>query len=273
MRWSLVAVRLSIVAVNLVIAAIIIMSILPLATGKLQVSIPEEGGGEPVMDGNRVTMSVPVDITNDGYFNIEDLTIRFKVTDGAKVLTEQSSVPVDVIAGRTNHLNLSVTMDLDDISEQQLKDLVFNPATLGLEVSVDAGYSLGLVRASIATQQEMDWEPIVSNVNVYTDNLQWEANGTNVDVLVPYYFEASDFAQGKSASIAAQLSNSTTALATSHQDLTISGTNSGTLRFVVPQETFLWMQSHPQEGLTLDADVTIMGATMHLERTVPTGAL
>jgi hypothetical protein len=272
MRWGLLGVRLSIITVYVVIAAIIVMSILPLATGKLQVSIPEDGGSEPIVNGNKVTMSIPVDITNDGYFNIEDLTIWFRVADGSNVLAEQSSVPVDVIAGRTNHLNLSIVLDLDTIAEEDLKDLVFNATTLDMRVGVEAGYSMGLVKASIQTQQEMEWEPMVSEVDIDTDNIQWESNGTNVDVLVPYYFEASEFAQGRDVGIQAHLANSSAVLGTASESFAIEQVNEGQLRFVVPRETFLWLQAHP-EALTLGADISMMGATLHLDRTVQTGGV
>lgn len=264
--------RLSIIAVYLVIAAIIAMSLLPFATGKVKVSIPEEGGSEPQVSGNQVIMTVPVDITNDGYFDIQDLTVRFRIADGAKVITERSSVPVDVIAGRTNHLNLSIVIDLDTVGEESMKDLVFNATILSLEVGVEAGYSLGLVKASISSDQDMEWEPLVNNVNVDTGSIRWENNGTNVDVLVPYHFDASSFAQGKTVGIVAQLSNSSAVLGTASEDLIIGPSNDGQLRFVVSQETFLWLQAHPQ-ALTLDASLSLMGATMHLDKTISAGGV
>ncbi|MDW5562528.1 MAG: hypothetical protein SA339_04805 [Methanomassiliicoccus sp.] len=248
------------------------MSILPLATGKLQVSVPEGEGGGPVAEGNKVTLTVPVDITNDGYFNIEDLTVRFRVADRGVVLTEQSSVPVDVIAGRTNHLNLTITLDMDTISEERLKDLVFNSTTLDLNVGVEAGYSLGLVKASISTNQQMEWHPMVSNVSIDTSNIQWHNNGTSMDLLVPYSFDASEFAQGKAVGMQATLMNSTAVLGTASQELTVGPHNSGQFRFVVSQQAFQWLQSHP-EALTIGADLSLMGATMHFSRSIPSGGL
>ena len=272
MRWGLLAVRSSIITVNLVIIAIILMSILPLATGKLQVAVPEDGGGGPVMDGSKVTMSVPVDITNDGYFDIKDLTVRFKIADGGRVLSERSSEPVDARAGRINHLNLSIVMDLDDIDEEHLKDLVFGSSVFDLEVSVEGGYSLGLVRASISTRQQIDWEPMVKSVDIDVNRVQWESNGTNMDMMVPYYFEASGIARGKSVDIEAEIVNSTSTLGAASASFIVGDVNHGELRFVVPQEKYLWLQAHP-EDLVLVADISVMGATMHVERTLAAGGM
>ena len=272
MRWGLIGVRLSIVAVYLVIAAIIVMSFMPLANGKLEVSIPDEGTGEPTVDGNRVIMTVPVDITNGGYFDIQGLTVKFKIADGTTVLTEQSSVPVDIIAGHTDRVNLSIVVDLDDLEEEALRGLVFNATVLDLEVGVEAGYSLGLVKASISSEQEMEWEPMVSNADIDVDNIQWVDNGTNVDLLVPYHFDASDFIRGKALGFQAQISNSTTILGTASESVTIGDSNDGQLRFVIPQETFLSLQSDSQT-LVLSVDLSLMGATMHMDRVIETGGV
>lgn len=271
MRWGLLGIRLSIVAVYLVIAVMIVMSILPLASGKIQVSVPEEGE-EPTIDGSRIAMTIPVDITNDGYFDIQDLTVKLRIADGAKVLTEQSSAPVDVIAGRTNHLNLSLVLDLDAVEEDDLKDLVFNATILDLSVGVEAGYSLGLVKAAIDTTQMIEWKPMVTNLRIEADDVLWESNGTNVDVLIPYHFEASDFVQGRTVSIQAQLANSTAVVGTASESFTVGPVNDGQLRFVMPQSTYLSLQSQP-ETLVLGADITLMGATAHIEQPVNVGGL
>ncbi len=270
MRWGLLGVRLSIVAVHLVIAAIIVMSLLPLATGMLEVSFPDEGTGEPTVDGNRVILTVPVDITNGGYFDIQGLTVKFKIADGTTVLTEQSSVPVDVLAGQKGRLDLSIVVDLDDLDDADLRSLVFNATVLDLEVGVEAGYSLGLVKASISADQEMTWEPMVSRADIDVTNIQWVSNGTNVDLLIPYHFEASEIIHGKSMSVQARIANSTAVLGTASESMTIGGSNDGELRFVIPQETFLWLQAHP-ETLILGADLSLMGATMHMDRVIETG--
>lgn len=272
MRWGLLAVRLSIVAVNLIIIAIILMSVLPLATGKVQVAVPEDEGTGPVMDGRKVTMSVPVDITNDGYFDIEGLTVRFKITDGGRVLSERSSEPVDAKAGRINHLNISIMMDLDEIDEEHLERLVFGSGILDLDVTVEGGYSLGLVRASISIREHMDWEPMVKGVEIDTSKVWWENNGSNMDMLVPYHFEASGILRGERVAIEAEIVNSTSALGSASAGIIIGDVNDGELRFVVPQDRYLWLQEHP-EKLTLVADISVMGATMHLERPLETGGV
>lgn len=270
MRWGLLGVRLSIAGAYLIITAIIVMSLLPLASGKLVVSVPDEGIGEPIMDGNRVIMTVPVDITNGGYFDIQGLTVRFRIVDGATVITDQSSTPVNIVAGQKGRVNLSIVVDLDDLEDEDLRGLVFNAATLDLEVGVEARYSLGLVKASISTEQEMEWKPLISNAAIDVNNLRWESNGTNVDVFVPYHFEASDLVHGKTVGIQARISNSTAVLGTVSESLTVGRSNDGVLRFVISQEAFLWLQAHP-ESLVLGADLSMMGATMHIDRVIPVG--
>ncbi len=159
MRWSLWAVRSAIIAVDLIIVAIIVLSILPLATGDLSVSIPDDQENEPIMEGDKITMSLPIDVTNYGYFSIDDLTLMLKLSNGDLVLTDQRSQPVDIPTGGTTRVNLALSMDLDSISDEALKDMVFNSTELLMKLGVEAGYSLSLVKATVNIEESMDWDP------------------------------------------------------------------------------------------------------------------
>jgi hypothetical protein len=267
MRGSLWAVRLSIIAVDLLIAAIIVLSILPLITGEVTVDLPEEGIGEPIFTDDVVTLSVPVDIHNGGYFDIQDLRLRFRISEGDQLLTEQASPASNVPAGQTEHLDLALVFDMNDIPEEKLQDLVFNRTLLDVEVGIEVGYSLGLVKASATAHQEMEWEPMISDLTVDTDNAQFTSNGTNVDVAVPYSFRASEIAEGNTLDLRAQLSNATAIIGTSSETIVVQQLNQGEFVFTVPQATATWLATHP-EVLILSVDATFQGATLHMEQTM-----
>ncbi|MBI0584228.1 MAG: hypothetical protein ISF22_08390 [Methanomassiliicoccus sp.] len=274
MRWSLLGVRLAIVAVNLAIVAIIVLSVLPLVNGQLTVDIPEDVG-EPVMEGDIMTMSVPVEIYNGGYFDIKDLQLHLRVSEGGRLLMEDFSEPVDVMAGKVNKLDLSLELDINDVPEEVFRTLAFNSTTLDLEVGIDAGYSLGLVKASVSTFQEMEWEPLVSDLALSTTGIQAVDNGTNVDILVPLFFQTSEFARGKTVDIGAQLSNSTAVITTTSERVSIGNVQGPVLvelRFVMTQEAFLSLQAN-QEPLDLGVDLTLMGATVHVDRVIDLGGM
>jgi hypothetical protein len=113
----------------------------------------------------------------------------------------------------------------------------------------------------------MEWEPMINDLVVDANNAQFESNGTNVDVVVPYSFGASEVAVGNALDLQAQLSNSTDILGTSSESIVMQASNEGEFVFTVPQATALWLATHP-EALTLGVDVTFQGASLHLEQTM-----
>ncbi|NLT37035.1 MAG: LEA type 2 family protein [Methanomassiliicoccus sp.] len=267
MRWSLWAVRSAIIAVDLIIVAIIVLSILPLATGDLSVSIPDDQENEPIMEGDKITMSLPIDVTNYGYFSIDDLTLMLKLSNGDLVLTDQRSQPVDIPTGGTTRVNLALSMDLDSISDEALKDMVFNSTELLMKLGVEAGYSLSLVKATVNIEESMDWDPLISNYNVDTNNVQVVANGSNYDMSVPYTFSASELIQGRTLDIHSQLVNSTGVMSTAVNTVAIGQNNNGLITLAIPQEAAIWFMEHPEE-LRLLMDLDFEGATMHQEAAI-----
>lgn len=272
MRWSLWAVRSAIIGVNLLIAAIIVLSIVPFATGDISVSVPEGGENEPTMEGNTVTLALPIDVTNEGYFNIEGLMLHLLVTSDGVVITDHRSEPVDIPTGGTSRVNLQVEIDMDSIPEESMRKMVFDQVELMMEVEVEAAYSLGLVKAAISIQQSMEWDPLISDYNIDTGNIQMINNGSMVNVVVPYSFRASEMAHGKALNIGSQLINSTGVMSSADHSITIQDDNHGQILFVMSQEEALWLMSHP-ESLTLAVDLECEGATMHQEFSVYSGGM
>ena len=270
MRWSLWAVRSAIIAVDLIIAAIIVLSILPLATGDLSVSIPDNQDNEPTMEGDRITMSLPIDVSNYGYFSIDDLTLMLRVSNGDLVITDQRSQPVDIPSGGTTRVNLALTMDLGSISDEALKDMVFNRTVLMMSLGVEAGYSLSLVKASVNVQESMEWDPLISDFNLDVYNVQTIANGSNYNVLVPYSFSASELINGRTLNIHSQLVNSTGVMGTTDNTVVMEQHNAGQITFVISQEAAMWYMGHP-EDLRLLVDLDFEGATMHQEAVIHWG--
>lgn len=272
MRWSLWAVRSAIIGVNLLIAAIIILSIVPLAKGDIGVTIPEGTENEPTMDGSKVTLSLPIDVHNGGYFTIEDLSLHLRLTGDDLVITDHRSSPVDIPTGGTSRVNLEMEIDMASIPEEAKRQMVFDRVDLLMDVGVEVAYSLGLVKASVNVQEMMEWEPLISDFDLDTDNVQAVNNGSNLDVVVPYSFRASELIYGNELSVSSQLINSTGVVSTAHHSITIQEDNHGEIVFVMSQEDAMWMVAHP-ENLVLSVDLECEGATMHQEATVYSGGM
>lgn len=262
MRWGLLATRLAIVAANLTILAIILLSTVPLALGGLDVRMPDSGMPEPTIEEGVVTMSVPLEVYNGGYFDIEDFRLFVRITEGGEVLAEEGSAPADIKAGRYNDLDLSFTMDLNAMDPEVLSILVFEEAILDMRVGVEASYSLGLVRAEMSFNQTMTWEPLISGLDIRSSDATVVINGTSLDILVPYRFEASEMVHGQTVQVHATLRNATTQLGEGEETIVLQQVNEGELRFTVSPAAALWLMTH-SEVLTIGLDITYAGVTMH----------
>jgi biopolymer transport protein ExbD len=265
MRWGLLSVRIAMIAVSLLIAVLVILSVVPLATGQLQVSVPETEDQEATFNDGVVTVTVPVDVYNGGYFDITDLRVFMQLANEGRQLTDYRSDPYTIQAGKDNHLDLVMAIDLNDIPADELKDLVFNSADLDLSVGVQASYTMGLISTSIHSNQTMEWDPLISDIVVDTDATTTTMDGENLVVSVPYSFHAQSFIGGTEVEIASTISNSTSVITTASQTVTLQEYNQGSLTFVIPPEDAAELMGHP-EYLIIGADFTYREATYHLER-------
>lgn len=269
MRWSLVAVRIGMVAVSLFITAVILLSVMPMASGDLKVNVPERDdseGLEHTYEDGVITVSIPLDIYNGGYFAIENLRIHLEVREGGVLISETSSPPTDVVPGKESRIVLAMSVDLDDFSDDDKRRIVFEGAGLDMEVLVEAGYALGLASASIRTTQGMEWDPLISDVSVRSGETRFRPNETNseeIEVLVPYSFRVSDVIQGEIIDIHAVLGNASAELAHIDRSIELVEYNNGDLSFVIPEDAARELEANPGQELRLDVYITFAGATMH----------
>ncbi len=152
MRWGLLGVRVGIILVNLAIVAIIVLSVLPLASGGLRIHLPQEELAKPSYENNVAKFTIPMDIYNGGYFDITDFSVHFRVSDGDYLIADHASDPVTIVKGRTTQVNIDMELDLSTVPTTELKRLVFESTRLNVEVGMAAGYSMGLIKADCAHQ-------------------------------------------------------------------------------------------------------------------------
>jgi LEA14-like dessication related protein len=262
MRWGIWGARAAIVAVNVVIVLIIILSVVPLANGGLKVDIPQENVGKPTFENNMVRFTVPVKIYNGGYFDITDLKMSFVISSDGVQVADYASLPANIVTGRTTTLDIALELDLNDISATALQKLVFEQSELDLRVGVEAGYRLGLVKASVHTNQTMNWDPLVSNFMVDTGGIQAQDNGTNVDLSVPYSFNANDIITGNAVSLETTVRNATSQIGSSFQTITIQSYNAGAFKLTIDKQALM-------EGgeLIIGADLGFEGVSLYREYT------
>ncbi|NLX47999.1 MAG: LEA type 2 family protein [Euryarchaeota archaeon] len=200
MKLPLLATRLGIIAFKVIVAAIVVLSVLPLITGDLGVDMDtgEEGSWE--FTGTTLTMSVPLLVTNDGFFDINDMTVvfTFKEANG-DVIAVSSSDPVDIKAGGDTEVPIGMELDLMDMDRQDRSDIIFNGTEMALDLQVSAKYAMDLVSMEVKVMTDMEWDAFISDLQVESWNAQLREEGGERFVMVPYSFHADDFLDGRQA--------------------------------------------------------------------------
>ena len=105
MRWGPLSVRFAIWIVNLTILAIVVLSIMPLATGGLKHIGPRGWHAQPTFfRGWRAHISMPLEVSNSGPFDIVDLQVLISVSENGTLLAKSSTTPMEVLAGMDGEL-------------------------------------------------------------------------------------------------------------------------------------------------------------------------
>jgi hypothetical protein len=197
MKLPLVATRLIIIAFKLMVAAIVVLSILPLLTGGIGLDMDDGSEGGMTLDGSVIRVQMPITVRNDGTFDINDLQVSFIfMNEDGDVLAESEGEQMDIPAGRETEITIGLALDLLDLERQVRSDLIFNGTEMIFDATISAKYTLDMVQLSVEVGSDMEWGPFVSDLQVEAWNAQAMEEGGERYMYVPYSFQADDVLAG-----------------------------------------------------------------------------
>jgi hypothetical protein len=250
-----------IIAISLLIAVIIILSIVPLAIGGLDIQIPEDEEGTWNVEGDILTLTTPVKIYNGGFYNIEDFTISYKfVNENGDTVIQGQSEPVDIIAGRTTTLDVSFVIDLNSVDPSELKRIIFESGSYDFVVNIETFYMMKLLKLGIGINNTMEWEPMVSDFGIDVDEVHYEVTDSNLTVNLPYYVYAADMLTGKQMKINCTISNATSAIGSVEKIVTLTQPLNDVLEIVIDNDAAEWLRNH-SELLSIAFTLEFKGAS------------
>jgi hypothetical protein len=260
MRWGLLAVRLGIIAVNIVIALIIILAVIPLATGGLDVNVPNSNESSWTLDGQILHLSAPVSVYNGGFYDIEDFSLRMQVVDeSGNEIMDDRSIPANLRAGKTTPVPLELSLDIGNLSQEAKRKIVFEGASFNISLSIEAHYIMKLMKLGIAVEDEMHWDPLINEYRIDQSQIRYEYSGSQIVMIVPYYISTSQMVYGYEINVTSELRNSTSVLGEGSDQVTLTPSTNGEFRFMLSQEASIWLATH-SETLTMDLRLNFMGA-------------
>lgn len=197
MKLPLVATRLGIVAFKLMVAAIVVLSIVPLLSGGIGLDLESENEAGMTLEGGVIHVEMPFTVRNDGFFDINDLTVSFTfMNEDGDVLAVSEGEPMDIPAGKETEVAIELALDLYDLDRQVRSDLIFNGTEMMFDAEISAKYTLDMVQLSVEAGSDMGWGPFVSDLQVEEWNVQPLEEGDDRFVLVPFSLRADDVLNG-----------------------------------------------------------------------------
>ena len=262
MRWGLISVRITIMVISVITTLLLLLAVVPLMDGGLDIRFPDDRTNSWSYDNstNVVSFETPVQIYNGGFFDFQEFSIGIKLTDhNGTLISTSNSPPMDLLAGRTNFVNVRMALDLNDLGPSVLRELAFNYTTLNMSLSLASNYMDNMVNIHIGTNSTMDWTPLIDNMQVDLQGLQIQQNGTGYDIEVPYSFEAGNMIVGQQAGIRTVLHNSSNIIGAGSETIRIDKDNSGLMEITVSPAVARQLFMNP-DNLSVDVTIDFQGA-------------
>jgi len=270
MRWSLVAVRICMVLVSIAVAALILLTTVPLAMGGLDIDLPDEGDDVWTVDGSTYSAEMTIGIYNGGYFDITDFDLDFNLTDtDGYLLAESVSEPTDLKAGEWTDVIVGIEIDVDNLPAEKQAEIVFNGTDAIMGLGLDAKFGLGTMRLSLDVDTDdntIEIPPMITEMKVDPSDMSIEKGSYGYRIALPYSFSSSDYVTGEELSIHVSLSNATKLIGSATSDIVLSGYNSDTLYFPISNQMYDHLLN-ASDVIRADISVTAFGVTMEKETT------
>lgn len=261
MRWGIFFVRLVRITLSLFIAALVILSILPLAMGGLRVDTPQDEEGGVKLEGDILKMSLPIEISNGGYFSIEDLLFHYVVTDlQGETVAEDSSEPVTVEAGEDKRINVELEMNLNDFSPSHLRSLVFEGGQFNMLIEVNSYYTMRFFRFNLALNETIDFEPMINDYGIHTEGIthSYDSSAEAMTFFIPYYIYGSPMLEGQSLILRCAIFNSTSEIAEKETAIVFSVHNEQSMEVLIVGEAAQYLLTS-SDLLTISFEVEFKG--------------
>lgn len=198
MKIPLAATHAGIIAFKVLVAMIVVLSVLPLLMGNVSLDLDTDQDSDWRYEDGVMIMRSPLIVENNGYFDINDVTVKFVLMDqNGKVLVRNQDDGTDIPAGGRTTVDLGIVLDLNDMSREDLADIVFNGSDMRFEIGLTAKYSLDLVQGAVSVTSEMNWDPMVRDMDIWTEEARPVYDGVGHFMYIPYSFFANDMVDGQ----------------------------------------------------------------------------
>ncbi len=270
MRWALGGMKAVIAVAYLLAISLLILAAAPLATGGLEVRVPEDVGKSWHLQGNDLYNQVELSIFNSGMLDIQGMTVRVELRDVNETLITTSVSPATQLnAGQWSKLGVNVSVNTLLLSRDQLRDLVFNTSNIHMNLKVDAGMALGLMALSLDRTglDNLTKSAMISDIRVGEEIALRNVSG-GVQASIPFSLSASEFLEGTSIHVECIMRNTSVAFATTNADYVLHPSTQATLEFLMNPAHYQAFLAN-SEDVRLEMTITYLQAELPLTFSIP----
>lgn len=183
--------QLAIAVVNIVIAVLVFTSIWPFPSGDVKVDLPYANEIMWTYSDGVVHVTAPFSIDNGGFWDIDELTVRYEVTNYSHEIIADDTVVIGTIkAGQLVSSQLDFEFDLLELYNQGITQMVFNDDMLNFFLEVTCGYTMKMVKFDATYRVSVPWEALIQDYGL-RDDPQFSL-GPPITLTVNYSLTTSD---------------------------------------------------------------------------------
>lgn len=225
--------QVAIAVVNLVIAALLVTSVWPFPSGNFKVDLPSPNEISWTYAGGLVHVVAPYTIDNGGFYDVDDLTIRYRVLNWSSYEITAATISMGTVpAGRVTTSSLDFTFDLLRLYRDGATWMVFNDDLLRFYVEVSCLYTSRLIKFEASYQVSVFWEALIQSWGVSGVRYPSSYPGPPApfSVSIDYWLETSNLLAPLSpAQVTVVYFGNETELGRAQTTVMLGGNNSGTV--------------------------------------------
>jgi len=223
--------QLAIAVVNIVIAALVFTSIWPFPSGDVKVDLPSASEVQWTYDNGVVHVTAPFSISNGGFWDIDELTVRYEVTNYSRDPIVSDVIQIGTIkVGDLVSSYLDFEFDLLELYNQGATWMIFNDDMLNFFVEVSCGYTMKMVKFDATYQVSMPWDALVQSYGVldYTYARTGSLPTDPISVSIQYWLSTSDLLSSlPAAQVSLMFRGNSTTLSQTQTTIQLGGNHSG----------------------------------------------
>ncbi|GEM_PF-4915261 len=181
--------------VHLGIFTMVFLAILPVAIKGT--AVENVGDTKWYFDGDNVIMDVPVTIKNGGVYDINNINVKFIVSNNSAIFVNSSQNLGDIKSRSVRTVHVKIPVNLNHIYNLEYPQFYhfFNYDTFHLNFTLDLDYLMNSVHFNSAYNGDVRWEPIVKEFTLEHPSMIAEENHT-IRLRIPYIINTASYLKG-----------------------------------------------------------------------------